>query len=681
MLHQNVRAEQRAARGSSSVPAGRSSLAQRFSAGKSIRNEQSPGGTTHKAAILLVIIVLATSTLVAQTQSCACGAHPSGPPPLRSLKPYTGAPRDLRPFTKFTTPYYEYYQDLIEYNGAARDVPDPDLKTLSEIRIGFLAPLYDHPDQQFGNRMLNGATMAIDEANAAGGYGGKPFRLITHNDYDNWQISTAQTGAAKDSAIWGSASNDVVRMVYDDKVWAMFGSISSESTHIALRVTLKAETPIVNSASTDPTIPETIIPWYFTDIQDDRVQGYTLARHIYTELGLKRVAILRVNDRYGRFGVLKFKDASRRLGHPVVIEQKFMRGDTDFRHELKIIQDSRADAIVLWTDIAPTAAILQQMQELGMKQRVFGSHRTIGDDLIRLAGPAAENFEAVFPYDPTRNDPRWLEFQSRYEARFHEKPDHFAALAYDAMQVLLKAICQAGLNKGRIRDALTGITSHKGVTGDMAFDPNCKNIAPMYLASVHNGAITYRRITMEKPGEQASTAAPYARVGEDGVEYAGPPLPNQPAQDLQIGVFGPNAEELIHSPEITRELAFRRISLISINSKLSWGKASNELVKAVYEKHVLAIIALDRNSSHLAEQIGVKAFVPVIAVANDRALTSTNIPWIFRLPENTKLDQALRVVEGAIERAGPNREQIRDVLASGQQVAGVTFDSTGELQK
>ena len=67
-----------------------------------------------------------------------------------------------------------------------------------------------------------------------------------------------------------------------------------------------------------------------------------------------------------------------------------------------MIQDSRVDAIVLWTDIAPAAMILQQMQELGMKQRVFGSHRTIGDELIKLAGPAAEGFEAVYPYDPNR---------------------------------------------------------------------------------------------------------------------------------------------------------------------------------------------------------------------------------------------------------------------------------------
>ena len=631
--------------------------------------------------LALVSIATAALTCAAWGQApapCSCGKNPPGPPAPRSLKPYTGAPEDLRPFSKFTTPYHEFYQDLIQYNGAARDIPDPDLATLSEIRIGFLGPLYDHPDQVFGNRMLNGATMAIDEANAAGGYGGKPFRLVTHNDYDNWQMSgTAVAGASRDSAIWGAAANDAVRMIYEDKVWAMFGSISSESTHIALRLTLKAETPLINSASTDPTIPETIIPWYFTDIQDDRVQGYTLARHIYSELGMKRVAILRVNDRYGRFGVLKFRDASRRLGHPVVIEQKFMRGDTDFRRQLQVIDDSRVDAIVLWTDIGPTAMILQQMRELGMKQRVFGSHRTIGDELIKLAGAAAEGFEAVYPYDPTGNDPRWQEFNARYEARYHEKPDHFAALAYDAMQILLDAICRAGLNKGRIRDALTGVASHKGVTGDMVFDPNCKNIAPMFLAQVHNGAISYQRITMEKP---------YARVGENGVGYSGPSLPDEPVPQMQIGVFGPHADEIVRSPETDRWLHTLKargqsLALVPISSDSSWGKASDDLVKAVYQEHVLAVVALDRPSSHLAEQIAVKSFVPVVAISSDRALTSTNIPWIFRLPDRTSLEQALECLSAAVNQAGPNRNKIRELLSSGANFAGMSFESTGEPRK
>lgn len=137
-------------------------------------------------------------------------------------------------------------------------------------------------------------------------------------------------------------------MAYDEKVWAMLGSISADSTHIALRVSLKAELPIVNSAATDPTIPETIIPWYLTTMQDDRVQSYTLARRIFTDIGLKKVALLRVNDRYGRFGVLKFKDAARRLGHPVLIEQKYVPGASDFGRSLGIIEDSGADAIVIW---------------------------------------------------------------------------------------------------------------------------------------------------------------------------------------------------------------------------------------------------------------------------------------------------------------------------------------------
>jgi len=634
--------------------------------------------------ILVTMAVLAGVAWAQTPAPCSCGKNPPGPPAPRSLKPYAGAPDDLRPFSKYAKPYYEYYQNLIEYNGAARDIPDPDLKDLDEIRIGFLAPLYDHPDQALGNRMLNGANMAIDEVNAAGGYGGKPFRLITHNDYNNWQNQSAATGVAKDSAIWGAASNDAVRMIYDDKVWAMFGSISSESTHIALRLSLKAETPIVNSASTDPTIPETIIPWYFTDIQDDRVQGYTLARHIYTELGFKRVAILRINDRYGRFGVLKFRDASRRLGHPVVIEQKFMPGDTDFRHQLAVIEDSRVDAIVIWADVGPTAEILREMRELGMKQRVFGSHRTIsgtaGDELIQLAGPAAEGFEAVFPYDPTRTDPRWLDFVARYQARFHEVPDHFAALAYDAMRILLDAICRAGLNKGRIRDALTGIENYKGVTGDMVFDPNCKNIAPLFLARVHDGTISYRRITMEKA---------YARVGENGVDYAGPPLPDQKSGEFRIGVFGPHADQVVKALEVVapplprplRQGGGVDLQLIPIPSESSWGKASDDLVKAVYQDHVLAVIALDRNSSHLAAQIGVKSFVPVVAISSDRALTSTNIPWIFRLPEGTPVDEALRCLSAAIAEAGPNREGIRKVLASGTAVAGVRFEPTGELAK
>jgi branched-chain amino acid transport system substrate-binding protein len=621
---------------------------------------------------------------------CECGAHPPGPPRDRTVTPYAGEPADLSPYAKFAAPYDLNYIHPNIYSGAGRDLPEP--KDLSEVRIGFFGPVEPNPDSVFGLRMLHGAQLAVDEANARGGYGGKPFRLMLHNDYDNWQAKAVYgDDRPTDPAIWGSASDETVKMVYDDQDWAIFGSISSESTHIALRVALRAEIPIVNSASTDPTIPETYIPWYFTDLQDDRVQCLTLARRIYTELGLKRVAILRVNNRYGRFGVLKLRDAARRLGHPIVIEQKYLPGDTDFSHQLKVIQDSRTDAIVLWADENEAALILKQMQVQGMKQRVFGSYRTLGPELLAQAGPAAEGFEAVFPYDPTRNDPRWLDFNHRFEERFHQKPEQFASLAYDAMNALLDSICRAGLNRARIHDALADIEQYDGVTGHMVFDPNQKNVAPMYLGTVHDGTITYRVATMDKtsaaglapssPENSPGPPAPYARVGEDGVAYAGPHLVDVPPGTVHIVLFGPQAARVAQSAETKAALTPASPlpwDLVAVDSDQNWGAASTQLVHALFDEHALAIVALDRNAAHLAEQLALKALVPVIALSGDRSLTATNVPWIFRLPAETTPASALRLLRAAERQSGANPERLQDVLASGSALEGFAFLPGGE---
>jgi len=654
---------------------------------------------------------LAAIATAQSTTKCACGANPPGPPRDRAVAPYAGEPADLSPYAKFAAPYDLNYVHPNIYSGAGRDIPDP--KGLTEVRIGFFGPVAPNPESIFGTRMLHGAQLAIEEANARGGYGGKPFKLIEHNDYDNWQAKTVYgDDRPTDPTIWGSASNEVVKMVYDDQDWAIFGSISSESTHIALRVALRAEIPIVNSAS--------------TDLQDDRVQSLTLARHIFTELGLKRVALLRINSRYGRFGVPKFRDAARRLGHPVVIEQKYLPGDTDYSKQLQVIKSSRADAIVLWADEPQAAGILKQMRVAGMKQRVFGAYRTLGPELLAQAGDAAEGYEAVFPYDPSRQDPRWLAFNDRFDARFHEKPEQFASLAYDAMNALLDSICKAGLNRARIHDALANIEHYDGVTGPMIFDPNQKNVAPMYLGTVHNGAITYRVATMEKPaaagqaedqheigasGQRASAApqvpgapsfaplakggktqlvtpvpaapqVPYATVGEDGVEYNGPHVSDLHAGSLNVVLFGPHAAQAAQSPEVLQAIgrpAFGRAwRIVPIESAQNWGAASTQLVHALMDEHALAIVALDRDAAHLAEQLALKTFVPVLAVSDDKTLTSTNVPWIFRLPAATTPAEAMHVLATAAAQSGPNAERLRDILATGNAIAGIAFQSSGE---
>jgi hypothetical protein len=260
-------------------------------------------------------------------------------------------------------------------------------------------------------------------------------------------------------------------------------------------------------------------------------------------------------------------------------------------------------------------------------------------------------------------------------------------MAFDAMNMLLDSICKAGLNRARIHDALANIEQYDGVTGHMVFDPNQKNVQPMYLGTVHNGAITYRVATMDKaPAAQAASAAPlvpYARVGEDGVFYAGPRQADVPAGPVNVVLFGPKAAEVAASPEVQAELASgaekgRPWKLIPVESEQNWGAASTGLVHALMDEHALAMVALDRDASHLAEQLALKSFVPVVALSNDRSLTSNNVPWIFRLQPDTAPSTALRMLAAAVHRSGPNPERLRDVLASGDAFSGVAFMPSGE---
>jgi hypothetical protein len=260
-------------------------------------------------------------------------------------------------------------------------------------------------------------------------------------------------------------------------------------------------------------------------------------------------------------------------------------------------------------------------------------------------------------------------------------------MAYDTMNMLLDSICKAGLNRARIHDALANIEEYDGVTGHMVFDPNQKNVAPLYLGTVHNGAITYRVATMEKPPAVVQTPLarqePYARVGEDGVDYAGPHRADGPAGPSNIVLFGPQAAEVAASPEVQAELRFgaakgRPLKLLPVESDQNWGAASTELVHALMDEHALAIVALDRNASHLSEQLALKSFVPVVALSSDKTLTSTNIPWIFRLQPETTPATALRMLVAGVCRSGANAERLRDVLASGDEVSGAAFLPTGE---
>jgi len=164
-------------------------------------------------------------------------------------------------------------------------------------------------------------------------------------------------------------------------------------------------------------------------------------------------------------------------------------------------------------------------------------------------------------------------------------------------------------------------------------------------------------------------------VGEGGVAYAGPPLADAAGGPLRLVVFGPAADRVASAAQVRAVLQplGGRYLLAPVDADKPWGQASTELVNLLYQGNAVGIIAVGRNASHLAEQLSAKAFVPVIAISADSALTTVNLPWIFRLPVDAALEDAVGAMTAAAEKAGPNRGRLRDALA-----ASGRFDNRGE---
>ena len=426
----------------------------------------------------VAVLLLAAGGLLPQ-QTIAQAPLPAAHADKSSI-PYANMPPAARPYAGYRKPYQEWYvqPDTLDYGGAARSEPDGDVAALKTINIGFLGPLdADNEDSPYGIAMLHGAQLAVDEVNASGGYRGKPFALTIHDDL----------------ALWGASSMAVVDMRFKDQAWAMLGSVDSASTHIAVRATLKLELPIMDTATNDPTVTQTLVPWLLHNFPDDRQQGYALADYVFLQRHLKRIGILQVNNRYGRTGKEIFFETARRIGHQPVVEVWFAPDVTDFSSQLQTINASGVDGVVIWGNAAEAGLILKQMRALGMQQPVFGSSRICSPEVIKIAGVASEGLTVISAINPTRDDPTWIAFEQRFVKRFGVEPDAYAAYAYDGARMLMGAINQAGLNRGRIMDALRGyeMKRYAGVSGSAFFDYTLNNIAPVTLAQIRDGKFAY----------------------------------------------------------------------------------------------------------------------------------------------------------------------------------------------
>jgi len=388
---------------------------------------------------------------------------------------YGNIPDELVAYDRYQKAYKYHFLEPILFYGAGREKLPP--AGLKEVRIGFLGPLEGSIIASLGRQMLQGSMLAIEEANQKGGYNGIPFKLMVHNDV----------------GLWGAAANEVVKMD-DEKVWAWLGSIDDIVSHVAIRATLKLEIANVNTGDPDPTFTETNIPWVIRTIPDDRQSSYMLVDRIFLKDKHSRVAVMRANNRYGRVGTLHFNRSATRIGFPIIIEERFSDGETDFKERLERIKKTSPDAVLIWGNATESALILKQIRDLGMIQPVYASDRIVSNEFLKLAGNLAEGLVTTCQYNPQADDPKLKAFKESYIKRFGMEPDVFAAHAYDGMNILIAAIRKAGLNRALIRDVLTDMKTfqgYHGVTGKVIFDATWNNIRPIFMAEVRNGKFVF----------------------------------------------------------------------------------------------------------------------------------------------------------------------------------------------
>lgn len=511
-----------------------------------------------------------------------------GDPPV----PYANTPEIFAPYSDFGQVHRNLFPEPLPFLGTGAEDPEPE--GLTEVDIGLLVPAAGTPDWLEGRGMKLGIEMATEEANAAGGIGGLPIRLLEHEDLP----------------VWGASSNTIVQMAYEQKVWAIVGSVGGDSSHIAIRVALKAKVPVMNTATSDPTFTETGIPWAFRCVADDRQQSYALAQRIYAEEGLERVVIFRSNDRYGRFGVGELRDAARRVGRPIVAEVQWRTEREDFTPLVEKVLRADPDGIVLWGGPVGAAKALRLLRETGSKVPVFGPARLGFDRFLKEAGEAAEGVVVATTLDPSSNRPRWRNFQTRFQARYGELPDAPAAHGFDGMNILIEAIREAGLNRVRIRNELAAVRKYEGVSGPIVFDNTFNDVGTVYLGRVENGRFVFRSTTSISTDEDRQVIGLLRQVEGEDAEWSAA---------VEEGV------------RLALEQSRRPLTLEIGSTRGAWSTVG-EVARDLIEAHgaVGLVTALDPKGAHVAAQVATKLRRP-IAIAGDSPalLANTGVPWIL----------------------------------------------------
>lgn len=355
------------------------------------------------------------------------------------------------------------------------------------LRIGLIGP-FTGPSSDFGLPMLNGAKLAIDEINAAGGFMGRMLELVVKDD-----TATPEVGLQRSQELM------------QEPVVATIGFCNTGVAMKSLEVFQAAKSPLIVPCATGTPIttkypaPESYI---FRTSARDGIQAPFVVEDIVAR-GWTKVAIFADKTGYGEAGMQDVVKALASKDLKPVFIARFDLGVKDLKSELKAAQEAGANVIFSYT-VGPEAAVVAKgRQALGWKVPQVGAWPLSFPLFIDGAKEAAEGALMAQTFVAEPSNERRISFLSAYARKYKTRKiavPMAAAQAYDTVYLLSYAILSirnGDLSGPSIKAALENIPRvYYGVTAthEHPFSREDKDAITsnmLVMGMVKNGAVTF----------------------------------------------------------------------------------------------------------------------------------------------------------------------------------------------
>jgi len=326
------------------------------------------------------------------------------------------------------------------------------------ISIGVIAPLTGS-QAVIGTNVVNGIKSAAKRINSSGGIKGIPIKLIV---YDDRNIPDEGVAAAR-------------RLIYEEKVKIIIGSIGSSVTLAIQQLTMREKILLVTPVSLSPALSQRGDKYFFrvTATAEMRQKGFV--KFVVDNLKPTTIAYLATNDDLGRSEVEAAEKFYSELKGPKTVYKAFFDpSETNFISYLTKIKAVNPDVIFMVADSIKASTIVKQARALGIKSIILSSGEAATDQFLKLAGDAAEGVYFPLDWSPAFTDKYSQEFLNAYKEDYGTIPDtKFAVQGWETMWIVAEAIKKVSSidDPDKLREAFLNI-EWTGPRGTWKFKDN-----------------------------------------------------------------------------------------------------------------------------------------------------------------------------------------------------------------